>query len=239
MATFFFVLILAAANIIQAITGFAGAPLAMPPCIALVGISDAKSSITFVFLVSCAVVTLLNIRQINWKKLALMILFMLIGMFPGLWLYDKLPVKILMILYGVIVVLIGLVKLLKKNSSDLKKPWNYGALILAGAMQGMFTSGGPFLVLYAASAMKDKKEFRATVSAVWVVLNIYLCLNMGFKGMYTSYSWKLVLLSAAPVAAAILIGSRIAKRIRQETFLKLVYVLLILSGATLLLNAFL
>lgn len=236
---FLFVLILALANIIQAITGFAGGPLAMPPSIALVGMNDAKSAITLIFLLSTAVVTFMNIKQINPKKLGIMILFMVAGMLPGLWLYDKLPTKVLMIVYGVIVVLIGIWKLCSKNSTSMKKPWNYAALILAGAMQGMFTSGGPFLALYATSEMKDKKEFRATVSSVWVILNIYLCSNMYFKGMYNEHSIRLTIYSVAPVAIGIVIGNIINKKIKQETFLKLVYVLLILSGGTLLLNAFL
>ena len=37
-----------AANIIQAVTGFAGGPLAMPPSIALVGVNDAKAAITLI-----------------------------------------------------------------------------------------------------------------------------------------------------------------------------------------------
>ena len=234
-----FVIILMLANIIQAITGFAGGPLAMPPCIALVGLSDAKAAITLIFLISTAVVTFMNIKLINPKKLAVMILFMVIGMIPGLWLYDKLPTKILMIVYGVIVVLIGFWKLFAKNGTEIKKPFNYIALILAGAMQGMFTSGGPFLALYATSAMKDKREFRATVSSVWVILNIYLCTNMYTKGMYNGHTVRLTLYSLIPVGIGIVIGNLINKKIRQETFLKLVYILLILSGGTLLLNALL
>lgn len=239
LADILFVIILMLANIIQAITGFAGGPLAMPPCIALVGISDAKAAITLIFLVSTAVVTFMNLKLINFKKLAIMILFMVIGMIPGLWLYDHLETRVLMIVYGVIVVLIGLWKLLSRKNTDMKKPLTYIALIVAGCMQGMFTSGGPFLALYATSEIKDKKEFRATVSAVWVILNIYLCSNMYSKGMYTDHSLKLFLFSLIPVGVGIVIGNKINKKIRQETFLKLVYVLLILSGGTLLLNAFL
>lgn len=226
-----------AANIIQAITGFAGGPLAMPPCIALVGISDAKSSITLIFLLSCSVVTFLNLKYINPKKLLLMIALMALGMVPGMWLYDILPVKLLMIVYGVIVVLIGIWKLFSKKGNEMKAPWNYLALIVSGLMQGMFTSGGPFLALYATGAMKDKKEFRATVSAVWAILNVYMCIKMYLQGMYTPHACKLTLYSVVPVGIGIVIGNIINKKIKQETFLKLVFVLLIVSGASLLISA--
>lgn len=238
MKEILFALVLFIANVIQALTGFAGGPISMPPCIALVGINDAKAAITFIFLVSTAVISIINIKNIKVKNLAIMIAFMLIGMIPGMWVFEVLEPKILMIIYGVIVVLIGIWKLLSKGNTDLKKPWNYIALIVAGIMQGMFTSGGPFLVLYATSDIPDKKEFRATVSSIWAILNIYMCARMYNNGMYTPYTWKLVLYSAIPVAIGIVLGNIWGKKIKQQTFLKVVYCLLIISGSLLIVNYF-
>ena len=100
----------------------------------------------------------------------------------------------------------------------------------------MFTSGGPFLVIYATAAMKDKKEFRATVSSIWTVLNIFLTLQMYQKGMYTPYVNRLVFITMIPVFAAIYIGNKISSWLNQAAFLKLVYILLILSGGILIVN---
>lgn len=210
----------------------------MPPSMALVGVGNAKAAITMILWLVTIIVTVQNLKYINPKKLGIMLFFMLLGMIPGIWLFDRLPTKILMIVYGLIVVAIGVDKLLRKNSKDLKTPYSYIALLMSGVMQGMFTSGGPFLALYATTAMKDKKEFRATVSSIWAVLNIYLMWNMFRQGMYTGYVMKLAGMSILPVFAAIWIGNKISHKIKQETFLKLVYVLLIVSGGILLLNAF-
>lgn len=210
----------------------------MPPSMALVGMGNAKAAITMILWLVTIIVTVQNLKYINPKKLGIMLFFMILGMIPGIWLFDRLPTKILMIVYGLIVVAIGVDKLLRKNSKDLKTPYSYIALLMSGVMQGMFTSGGPFLALYATTAMKDKKEFRATVSSIWAVLNIYLMWNMFRQGMYTGYVMKLAGMSILPVFAAIWIGNKISHKIKQETFLKLVYVLLIVSGGILLLNAF-
>lgn len=210
----------------------------MPPSMALVGVGNAKAAITMILWLVTIIVTVQNLKYINPKKLGIMLFFMILGMIPGIWLFDRLPTKILMIVYGLIVVAIGVDKLLRKNSKDLKTPYSYIALLMSGVMQGMFTSGGPFLALYATTAMKDKKEFRATVSSIWAVLNIYLMWNMFRQGMYTGYVMKLAGMSILPVFAAIWIGNKISHKIKQETFLKLVYVLLIVSGGILLLNAF-
>lgn len=233
-----FVIIQVIANIIQALTGFAGGPLAMPPSMALVGVSDAKAAITLILWIVTMIVTIQNIKYINPKKLGIMVALMVVGMIPGIWLFSILPTTLLMIIYGAIVVIIGIYKLLAKNNNDIKPPLNYIALLASGVMQGMFTSGGPFLALYATTAIKDKKEFRATVSAVWAVLNVYLIFSMYRNDMYNPYVYKLTAISMIPVFFAIFVGNRINKYIKQETFLKLVYVLLIISGAILLFNAF-
>lgn len=233
-----FVLILVVSNIVQAITGFAGGPLAMPPSIALLGISDAKASITLIFWFSTIIVTVQNLKNINWKKLGIMLFFMIIGLAGGLWMYEHAPLSYLMLLYGVVVVGIGCKKLLLPTQYELPAPFNYLALIIAGIMQGMFTSGGPFLAIYATTAMKDKKEFRATVSAIWAVLNTYLVFNMHRQGMYTAYVNKLVWITMIPVFLAIFIGNKINKKMKQGTFLKMVYILLIISGSILIVNFF-
>ena len=75
-----FVIVQMLANIIQAITGFAGGPLSMPPSIALVGVHNAKAAITLILWISTTVVTVQNIKNIQWKKLGIMLFFMIIGM---------------------------------------------------------------------------------------------------------------------------------------------------------------
>ena len=237
MKEILFIIIQVIANIVQAVTGFAGGPIAMPPSMALVGVENATADITLILLIVTAIITAQKRKFGNLKKLGIMPFVMILGMIPGVWLFDVLPTKSLMLLYGAIVIFIGLKKLVSKDPKDLKAPWNYLALLLAGIMQGMFTSGGPFIALYATTAIKDKKEFRATVTPVWTVLNIFLVGNMWRSGFYTGYVLKLTGGSLIPVFGAILLGNRINKKIDQKTFLKLVYVLLMVSGGILLFTA--
>lgn len=240
MNSFLFVLFLSLANIIQGITGFAGAPLAMPPCIAVVGISDAKSAITFVFWITSLVVTLKNIKKISFRHLGIILAFMIPGVVGGMWLFKQLPLNILMLIYGIVIILIAVKKLFFPAKKPLPQVLSYVVLLLAGIMQGMFTSGGPFLALYAADAIEDKAVFRPTVTTVWTVLNTYMVLSMYSDGMYSplfeSQSCRLIAYSIIPVFAAIYLGRYLNKKMKQETFLKLVYCLLIVSGSLLIYN---
>ena len=238
MNTVLFALIQFFVNIIQAITGFAGAPIAMPPSIALVGPSDAKAAITFIFWFASLFVTIRSFKDINFKQLGIMLGFMIVGVVGGMWMFSNMPLQILMLAYGIVVVLIGIKKLFFPSSKELPKALRFGALLLAGLMQGLFTSGGPFLALYSTVELKDKRQFRATVSSVWTFLNTYMIISMYRKEMYTPYSMKLIACSVIPVIVAIFIGNKLNKKMKQETFLKLVFCLLILSGSLLIYNYF-
>lgn len=238
MKTLLFVLIEFFVNIVQAITGFGGAPIAMPPSIALVGAADAKAAITFLFWFASLFVTVRSFKDIDFKQLGIMLGFMVVSVAGGMWIFAHLPLSILMLVYGIVVIAIGLKKLIRPSTNELPKPLRYVALILAGLMQGMFTSGGPFLALYSTAEIKDKKTFRATVSTVWTVINVYMIISMYRQGMYTPYSVKLILYSLVPVTLGIVIGYILNKKMKQSTFLKLVYILLILSGSLLVFNFF-
>ena len=233
-----FVVIEFLVNIVQAITGFGGAPIAMPPSMALVGVNDAKAAITFLLWFSSMFVTVRSFKDIDFKKLGIMLGFMIVGVVSGMWMFSHLPLAFLMLAYGIVVVLIGLKKLVMPGTKELPKPWRYVALVFSGLMQGMFTSGGPFLAIYSTAEIKDKRTFRATVSTVWSVINIYMIISMYRKEMYTPYCIKLILFSIVPVVAGIMIGNYLNKKMKQSTFLKLVYVLLIISGSLLIFNFF-
>lgn len=236
MHAILFVIVQAFANLIQAISGFAGGPLAMPPSMQLVGVNTAKCVITFIFFISTTVLTVQYRTYINKKQVVKMTLIMLIGFLPGMWLFDKLPTTIIMIVYAILVIFIGIWKYVKPASVGLNGPLGYIALIVAGAMQGMFTSGGPFAVIYASSALKDKNEFRASLSAVWAMLNLYMTIRMYQGGLFTPEAIRLSAYSIVPVFLAIFAGNRISQLLNQKTFHKIVCVLLIISGSLLLIN---
>src|SRR5699024_11082146 len=64
-----FLLVIFIANIFEAMTGFAGTLLALPPSILLIGIYDAKAVLNIFALITCSIVAILNYKYINKKEL--------------------------------------------------------------------------------------------------------------------------------------------------------------------------
>ena len=84
MKEFIFLIVLFIANIIQAITGFAGTVLAMPASMFLLGIDDAKVVLNVMALISGLLIAISSYKSINKKELLKICTIMIIGMCIGI-----------------------------------------------------------------------------------------------------------------------------------------------------------
>lgn len=221
-------------NMIQTITGFAGTLLAMPFSIRLVGVTEAKTVLNIFTLEACLVISVQNRRDINYRVLAKMAAGMIAGMGIGIWLFDRLSLQLLLNVYAVLIILIALKKMFWKKEIALPGWGMVLVLIAAGIIHGMFLSGGALLVIYAVYVLKEKAEFRATIAAVWVLLNSLLIVMSYHASSYNAATVKAILISMIPLALSVKIGNILYKKINQQQFLKVTYVLLLISGASLL-----
>lgn len=229
-----FYLVVFLTNIIQTITGFAGTMLAMPASMMLIGVNEAKAILNVMGLLSCLWITLQNWRAINKREFVKITVWMFVGMLGGIALFQAAPLNFLLTGYAVLIILIALKKLLVRREIQVPQKMMLLVLLAAGLVHGMFVSGGSLLVIYAVSVLKDKSEFRATLSPVWVLLNGYLMANHIMSGFFTPAVTRMTLVCILPLAAAIWIGNKIHHKIDQAAFLKLTYVLLLISGVMLL-----
>ena len=181
-------------------------------------------------MVACLVITIQNRKHIQWKILGKMLVFMTVGMAVGVVMFDMISLDILLTMYGIMIILIALKKLFIKKDISLPQWFMVVVLLLAGIIHGMFLSGGALLVVYAVSVLKDKNQFRATVAPVWVLLDAILIFSHYSKGFYTQENLILITASMVPLVLSVKIGNILYKKINQEMFLKITYILLIISG---------
>lgn len=236
MNTVLFILIVILAMFIQALVGFGGNPIAMPFGILLVGVGVAKPVMTILACLSGILVMITDFKYINWKELFKMTSVMLVGMALGIWAFGALSLHFLLIAYAAVVLAIGLKKLLFPSKRDAPVVIQAAALGIAGIMQGLFVSGGSFLAVYSVARLKDKREFRATSNAVWAVLNVVLIISYLFDGTLTNEVLITCGICLIPVFFSTWIAGLLCKHINQQVFLKITYLILIASGAVLLIS---
>ena len=202
-----FQIVLFLSNTIQTITGFAGTLLAMPFSIRLVGVEEAKAVLNIFTLLACLLIAVENRKHINIRILVKMVAGMMIGMAVGVWLFEQIPLDILLNLYAVLVIGVALKKMFVKKEIHLPGVAMIFVLLAAGIIHGMFLSGGALLVIYAVSVLKDKDEFRATVAPVWVILNAMLIVPHAKAGYYTPEVVRAICISIVPLALSVFVGN--------------------------------
>jgi uncharacterized membrane protein YfcA len=237
----FFLAIIFLSNVIQGITGFAGTLLAMPFSMFLVSIGTAKAVMNLL-----GVSSGLQICLTSWSDVKKPILFRILGlMIPGmlagyvtvgfLQQYESIQLLIL----GVFIFLIGLLNLC---SGRLKLRLVGGeamltaVLVLAGYFHGMFVCGGALLVVYMTKRTPNKNEFRATISAIWLILNAINFFEHLLNGYFDSRTIELSAIAIPLVLVSVHLGGALLHRMSQTFFVRLTNVLLVLSGLSLILK---
>lgn len=109
MKDLLFLIVLFVSNVIQAITGFAGTVLAMPPSAYLLGLDHAKVVLNAMAWLSGLMIAVTGWRDINRKELAKMSAVMLLGMAAGVRVCALVPSEsTLLTVYGVVIIAVAL-----------------------------------------------------------------------------------------------------------------------------------
>ena len=228
-----FMLVLMFGVFVQALAGFGGTLIAMPLGIMIMGMGVTKPVMTFVAWITGIIVVVQEYKHINTRELMKMVGVMLVGVLSGIWLTGRLQLNFLLILYGIMVAGIGVKRLFFKQKKEPSPLVQNTALAVAGIMQGLFVSGGSFLAVYSVAKIKEKQQFRATVNAVWAIINTIMIITYFIDGSVTKEVLTSSGIAIIPTLVTVWLGGVLTKRVKQETFLKIIYVVLIVSGAVL------
>lgn len=121
-----------------------------------------------------------------------------------------------------------------KTESKAVSPLLYLTLPVAGIVHGIFVSGGPLLISYLTKKIPDKREFRSTISTIWIFLNGMVLVD-DIRAGYWNGSLVICALLAAPfLFSGLKIGSILYQKMSQRTFMILSFVLLLLMGIKLM-----
>lgn len=238
-----FCLVMMLGFLIEATLGFGGTVAALPLCSMIVGIHTAIPAITIIVCIASLVIVIQDRAYIAYKPYFIMMILMLAGMPLGMMAYAYLPERPLKILLGVFTVLVA-VKGLSRTNIGIKLPEQekvafryYICLLLAGVVHGAFSSGGVLAVMYANRAIREKRAYRVTLSAIWFSLNLLITAKNLLTGSITRDTFSLSCIALPFVAGAIVAGNILLKRLNGAVFVKLVYVMLLISGGLMVMQA--
>jgi uncharacterized membrane protein YfcA len=176
-----------------------------------------------------------------WRELKLLAVPTLVGVAAGLYLFTALDNRLLLVMLGgflvayaaymLVVHFFGLPEL--RCSGKWAAPVGFAGAFIDTLFGG---GGGTLVVIYMHARGIGKMQFRATVAVLWFIEMIARISGYTLAGYYTASTLLLVAVLLPMVWAGTWVGEHISNRISQGTFSRILAVMLMLSGISLLLK---
>ena len=160
----------------------------------------------------------------------------LAGSVPGALLLKHVDARAIKVVFGAVIVLLGAEMLLReRQKGKLRSSKLLLVLIgvLAGVLCGLFGVGA-LLAAYVSRVTDDQNGFKANISAVFVAENTFRIVLYSCLRLITPETLRTALLLLPFALLGLWIGMRSSARLNEKTAGRLVAVLLVLSGVSLI-----
>ncbi|MDR1625751.1 MAG: sulfite exporter TauE/SafE family protein [Spirochaetia bacterium] len=225
---------------LEAVTGFGCAVLAMPFVTALLGVRRGIVIITILSWLLALYLAASKRKQLDFRQFGIICGCMAIGLPAGMYFFRAFDTIFLKKVLGIFIIVASawqlLLRLGHRKPAMAEAPRGikalpyYGLLVVGGIVHGMFSTGGPLVVIYASRALPDKGQFRATLCLLWTALNTVIIGAYLLEGSITPPIAGNTGLLALFVIPGIIAGEKIHHRVNERIFSVIVFSMLLVTG---------
>jgi uncharacterized membrane protein YfcA len=232
-------LIVLAAYCIRGIAGFGSGLIAVPLLAHFLPLTFVVPLILVTDFAASIVLGTHTRQHARWDELKVLLPFGLLGVVAGTTLLLNLPKTPLLIALGLLVLLFGARSLLNIHGTrSVSRLWAAPAGLVGGTVSALFGTGGPPYVIYLNHRLHAKSELRATFSLLFLIEGGVRIVSFLLVGLLLEPSLLFAILAALPlVAAGLWLGNHMHLGISSQTMQRLIGVILVVSGVSLLWRA--
>lgn len=228
-----------AGALVFGLTGFGSALITIPLASHLVPLPFALALFALADLVSAFGVGLENPRnavRAEWTRLVPMILA---GTAVGVTALVNLPRAVGMLLLGVFVLSFALYSLVRRAGARVVSArWALLAGFVGGITSSLFGAGGPPYAIYLSQRGLTKEQFRATLGfATMTSISLRVAAFLVTGLLLDARVWIAAAVAAPCAFAGIAVSRRVFRLISRDALLRAVTVVLLVSGASLIVRA--
>lgn len=234
------ILVATAAFVVEASLGFGATVVAVSLGALVLPIAELLPAFVPLNLVLSAILVARGPRHVDLALLGKRVLpVMALGLPLGMWAFRALPGDALAACFGGFVVALSALELARRGApKPLSTSAGAALLLLGGAVHGAFGTGGPMAVYVVGRTLDDDKaRFRATLSALWLVLNAVLVAGYLVDGRIGEASLRRTATLAVGLLIGMVVGEALHRRLPVAAFRVVVYALLLVAGLLLILRA--
>lgn len=232
-AVFFF------AFVVRGMSGFGAGMIAVPLLAFAIPLQLAVPLCSLLVFVLFVILVIRDRREVVWSELRLLVPPTIIGALAGLWLFAMLDNRVLVMMLGSFLVLYAgymlAVSVLGLPQLRCSQRWALPVGFFGSFFDTLFGGGGGTLVvIYINARGIGRAGFRATVAALWFTEMITRIGGYAWAGFYDARTLVLFALLLPLMWAGTVVGERLGNRVSSETFTRILAVMLLASGASLL-----
>ncbi len=183
----------------------------------------------------------INRKNIHLREILPVILIVVCGIFPGIYLLKYGDPKGLKVCLSIAIMGLAVEMMTRKRTTVKQSMPKWLLAVVAfvsGLMIGMYGIGA-LLVAYFDRTCVNKNEFRANICAVFLADNIYRFIHYGIQGFFSMEVLRYVLMAFPAIALGFYVSTKVDKKISEDTVRKAVIAMLFVSGAALLVKTLL
>jgi len=221
---------------LEGITGFGSTVLALPFAAMILGLDKAVPVLALHTVLLAAYIVVVSWKYIIWKEFGFIALHVFIGLPIGYFLFKSLDDTYLKGILSLFMIGVGIngVRMtwqsrnqtVASTESVKKSAVMRFILFLGGVVHGAFATGGPFVVIYASKALKEKALFRVSICLLWLCMNTVLAVVWIVDGVWTRETNYLLLVTMPFLLLGIGVGDYLHHRVNEYVFRLIVYILL-------------
>jgi uncharacterized membrane protein YfcA len=229
------------AALVRSTFGFGESLIAVPLFLLFLPLNVAVPLSVLLSVVIALIVVVQDHQKVHFRSASWLILFAV----PGI------PLGVILLVYGneqmvkaglgMLIILYSLYTLFDKKNFTLKKDsmtWLAVCGFLSGVFGGAYGLNGPPLVLYGNMRKWSARHFRATLQAYFLPASLIGLGGYFYKGIVNREVLLYFLIALPAAIPAIFLGRYFNHRLKDDSFFKYIYIVLIVIGINLILNSF-
>lgn len=233
------VVVVTLSSLAQSIAGFGFGLLAVPLMTLMVSPHQAVIVATLIGTVSTTTQAIIDRQFCDWSMAKRLAIAAYLGMPLGIYVFVVVSESAMRFTLGIVVLLatVVLARGFSFTGSNKKMDWLMGAA--SGVLSTSTSTNGPPLVFLLQARGMEPHVFRATINTVFALSNIGAIALFASSGEVEVGGLLAALISLPFLFLSLRTGYSIRPKVKVEHFKRLVLVLLLLSGLSVLSSAFL
>ena len=229
--------VIAAAYLVRGVVGFGSGLIAIPFLALMLPLTAVVPLVVLLDYLASASQGVKNQTEIQWREILPLLPFTLLGVLTALYLFKAVDVLLLTKGLGWFILIYALYSLLAGSSEVVgSKLWAIPAGGFGGLIGTLFGTGGPLYVLFLKHRGLAKTQFRATFATIFLLDGAGRLAGYLFSNFYTSDLLLVIAGSLPMMAAGLYVGGHIHTTLSQSAVQKVISVLLLISGTSLVLK---